>query len=127
MKTLLIIVISLLAYSTNFAQGSLKDILNQEHNITPVFDDPHLQFKDITDADNISIHSHHITKSVEVFNKSYDKLFIIDKYGKHIFDLNTSTTKNELLEIPTTSWGNGSYELIAIKNNEAYHHKIVKL
>ena len=127
MKMLVVLLICLCVSQITIAQYIKRIQPRNVHEYLPSFSDPHLQFQNIVDSNDISTNSYQIKNSIEVFNKSYEMLFIIDKYGKHIFDLNTASAKNELLEIPTSSWENGSYEIIAIKNNEAYHHKIVKL
>lgn len=90
--------------------------------------DPQLHLHSEADTNQIKTVNYPVHSIIEIVNKNYDSLFIIDKYGRHIFDLNIETAaKMRLLEIQIADWENGSYEVIAIKNNEAYHQKIVKL
>ena len=125
---MLVVVLTCIFISQNTTAQEIKNLKPKTKNKYSLsFSDPHLQFQNFLDYSDITTNSYQVKNSIEVFNKGYEMLFIIDKYGKHIFDLNTTSAKNELLEIPTSSWQNGSYEIIAIKNNEAYHHKIVKL
>ena len=125
MKSLSIIILILATGYLSNAQINKRSNNNISTTTAP-FTDPHLQFQNKQETKSAA-NSYQIDNSIAVFNKSYDTLFIIDKYGKHIFDLNIPKKKNELIEISTATWLNGSYEIIAIKNNEAYHQKIVKL
>ena len=125
MKSLLIIILSVATSHLSIAQIN-KGSNNNISTTAASFTDPHLQFQNKQEK-NSAANSYQIDNSIAVFNKSYDTLFVIDKYGKHIFDLNIPKKRNELIQISTATWLNGSYEIIAIKNNEAYHQKIVKL
>ncbi len=110
-----------------FALSCLFTSLAYSQKVHPRFSDPHLQYisdtKTTTSKDlACPVHNH-----IEIFNKNYDTLFIIDKYGQHIFEMKSNTKRHALIDIETNTWRNGSYEIIAIKNELAFHQKIVKI
>ena len=76
--------------------GKIVAIKNKKQ-LKASISDPYLQFKKIKSNKYVSINSYYIRNTIKIFNKSYDWLFFIDKYGKHIFDLNIRKTTNELV------------------------------
>ena len=101
MKSLIILLCVITAQAMfaqeDIAQASRMVVIKNKEHVKASFSDPHLQFKNIKGNNDVSNNSYHIRNSIKIFNKSYDTLFIIDKYGKHIFDLNIRKTTNELV------------------------------
>jgi hypothetical protein len=128
MKAFVVVLFFYFISSFAFSQNSEDIYFHNGDHITPVLSDPHLQLHSEADTNQIKTNNYPVKSILEIVNKDYDSLFIIDEYGHHIFDMNIkSEAKKNLLEIQITTWENGSYEVIAIKNNEAYHQRIVKL
>lgn len=109
-------------------QSSEEIYFHNGDHIKPNLSDPHLELHSEENLGLITTLHYPVHSIIEIVNKNYDSLFIIDKYGHHIYDLNPErSARTRLLEIQVSTWEDGAYEVIAIKNDEAYHQKIVKL